>query len=101
MAQRLLGHPGHEGRLRQSCQLAHPAYGASGENPATRYFHRRIEMKRLATLTIAASALAAASAYADQTAVAPAPGAASNAPSDSQQTLRVMRAGSRPSARGP
>jgi quercetin dioxygenase-like cupin family protein len=58
-------------------------------------------MKRLATLTIAASALAAASAYADQTAVAPAPGAASNAPSDSQQTLRVMRAGSRPSARGP
>jgi quercetin dioxygenase-like cupin family protein len=58
-------------------------------------------MKRLASLAIVASLFAAASVYADQTTVAPAPGAASSTPDEDQQTLRVMRAGSRPSARGP
>ena len=58
-------------------------------------------MKRLATLAIVASVLAAASAQADQTAVPPAPGVASPTPGEDQETLRVMRAGSRPSAQGP
>jgi quercetin dioxygenase-like cupin family protein len=58
-------------------------------------------MKRLATLAIVASVLAAASAHADQTSAAPEPGAASPGPGEDRGTLRVTRAGSQPSARGP
>jgi quercetin dioxygenase-like cupin family protein len=58
-------------------------------------------MNRLATLAIVASMLSATAAHADQTTVAPAPSAASSAVGGDQETLRVMRAGSRPSARGP
>jgi quercetin dioxygenase-like cupin family protein len=58
-------------------------------------------MKRLATLAVAASALAAAGAHTHRTAVAQAPGAAPSAPGEDRATLRVTRAGSQPSARGP
>jgi quercetin dioxygenase-like cupin family protein len=54
-------------------------------------------MKRLATLAVVASLLASAGAHANQASVSPAP----SAPGEGGGTIRITRAGSQPSARGP
>ena len=57
-------------------------------------------MKRLASLTLLSSLLAPAVTYA-QVAAAPGPGAASSAPGEGGGAIRIARAGSQPSGRGP
>ena len=54
-------------------------------------------MKRLATVAIVASLLASAGAHANQASVSPTP----SAPGEGGETIRITRAGSQPSARGP